>query len=107
MDSKRLRVLPEGRFYEWRCGVIRWPLEPLAEDPCLTLWITVDRRFRSPEAMGWHVRLDVFPRILAGHSVGRIVGAGTMRFSGRQRLNTEDAKHFGFEPPPDSDWKMP
>jgi hypothetical protein len=50
-------------------------------------------------AAGWHVCLDVLERQLAGHPIGRIVGADAMKFRGWQRLHAEYARQFGVETP--------
>ena len=41
----------------------------------LTLWHSIDRRFISWGAAGWHICFDVLDRLLAGEPIGRIVGA--------------------------------
>ena len=64
----------------------------------LTLWHSIDRRFISMGAAGWHICFDVLERLLAGQPIGRIVGAKAMTF-GWQRLNAEYATQFGVEPP--------
>ena len=80
-------------------GDIRWELEALGEGTRLTLWHSIDRRFVSWGAAGWHICFDVLERLLTGEPIGRIVGAEAMKFSGWQRLNTEYAKQFGIETP--------
>jgi uncharacterized protein YndB with AHSA1/START domain len=76
-------------------GDTRWELEPLDGGTRLTLWHSIDRRFISWGAAGWHISFDVLERLLAGEPIGRIVGADAMRFSGWQRLCAEYAKQFG------------
>ena len=78
---------------------IRWELEPLVGGTRLTLWHSIDRRFISWGAAGWHISFDVLERFLAGNPLGRIVGADAMKFAGWQRLNAEYAKQFGVETP--------
>ena len=78
---------------------IRWELEAHGSGTRLTLWHSIDRRFISMGAAGWHICFDVLDRMLAGNSIGRIVGADAMKFGGWQRLNAEYAKQFGIEPP--------
>ncbi len=78
---------------------IRWELEPVASGTRLTLWHSIDRRFISWGAAGWHICLDVLDRLLAGEPIGRIAGAEAMKFGGWQRLNAEYAKQFGMETP--------
>jgi hypothetical protein len=80
-------------------GDNRWELEAFGDGTRLTLWSTIDRRFISWGAAGWHIAFDVLDRLLAGQPIGRIVGADAMKFKGWQRLNVEYAKQFGMEPP--------
>ena len=78
---------------------IRWELEASGSGTRLTLWHSIDRRFISWGAAGWHISFDVLDRFLAGQPIGRIVGVEAMKFEGWQRLNAEYAKQFGMEPP--------
>jgi len=78
---------------------IRWELEPFGGGTRLMLWHSIDRRFISWGAAGWHICFDVLERLLAGEPIGRIVGADAMKFAGWQRLNAEYAKQFGVETP--------
>ena len=78
-------------------GDIRWELEELGGGTRLTLWHSIDRRFISWGAAGWHICFDVLDHLLAGEPIGRIAGADAMTF-GWQRLNTEYAEQFGVEP---------
>jgi hypothetical protein len=77
---------------------IRWELEALGAGTRLTLWHSIDRRFISWGAAGWHICFDVLARLLAGEPLGRIAGPEAMKF-GWQRLNAEYAKQFGVETP--------
>jgi uncharacterized protein YndB with AHSA1/START domain len=77
----------------------RWELEPLGGGTRLTLWATIDRRFISMGAAGWHISFDVLDRLLSGNPIGRIAGGDAMKFAGWQRLNAEYAKQFGIEAP--------
>ncbi len=61
-------------------GDIRWELEPLGSGTRLTLWHSIDRRFISWGAAGWHISLDVLDRLLSGNPIGRIAGADAMKF---------------------------
>ena len=79
-------------------GDMRWELEPLGSGTRLTLWHSIDRRFISWGAAGWHISFDVLDRLLSGNPIGRIAGADAMKF-GWQRLVGEYAKQFGTEPP--------
>ena len=83
---------------------IRWELEASGGGTRLTLWHSIDRRFISWGAAGWHISFDVLERFLAGKPLGRIVGADAMKFAGWQRLNAEYAKQFGVETP---SWSPP
>lgn len=78
---------------------IRWELEPHGGGTRLTLWATIDRRFVSMGAAGWHIALDVLDHLLDGTPIGRIAGGDAMKFEGWQRLNAEYARQFGVEPP--------
>jgi uncharacterized protein YndB with AHSA1/START domain len=85
-------------------GDIRWELEAFGGGTRLTLWHSIDRRFISWGAAGWHISLDVLDRQLGGSPIGRIVGGEAMKFAGWQRLNAEYAKQFGIETP---NWQPP
>jgi len=78
---------------------IRWELAASGGGTRLTLWHTIDRRFISWGAAGWHIAFDVLDRLLSGTPIGRIPGADAMKFSGWQRLTAEYAKQFGVETP--------
>ena len=80
-------------------GDIRWELEALGDRTRLTLWHSIDRRFISWGAAGWHISFDVLDRFLAGQPIGRMVGADVMKLAGWQRLNAEYAQQFGIETP--------
>ena len=80
-------------------GDIRWELEGVGGGTRLTLWHSIDRRFISWGAAGWHICFDVLDRLLSGTPIRRIVGADAMKFAGWQRLNAEYAKQFGVETP--------
>jgi uncharacterized protein YndB with AHSA1/START domain len=80
-------------------GDIRWELEPLGGGTRLTLWHSIDRRFISMGAAGWHIAFDALDGFLAGEPIGRIAGPDAMKFEGWQRLNAEYGKQFGVEPP--------
>jgi uncharacterized protein YndB with AHSA1/START domain len=78
---------------------IRWELEASGDGTRLTLWHSIDRRFISWGAAGWHICFDVLERLLAGKPIGRMVGPAAIRFGGWQRLNAEYARQFGVETP--------
>jgi uncharacterized protein YndB with AHSA1/START domain len=78
---------------------IRWELEALGGGTRLTLWTSIDRRWISMGAAGWHICFDVLDHLLSGTPIGRTAGPEAMKFSGWQRLNAEYAKLFGLETP--------
>jgi hypothetical protein len=78
---------------------IRWELEALGAGTRLTLWHSIDRRFVSWGAAGWHICFDVLERLLAGTPIGRIAGADAKKFGDWRRLTAEYAKQFGAEAP--------
>jgi uncharacterized protein YndB with AHSA1/START domain len=78
---------------------LRWELEPVGSGTRLTLWHSIDRRYISWGAAGWHICFDVLERLLADQPIGRIAGADAMRLEGWQRLNKEYATQFGIELP--------
>ncbi len=80
-------------------GDIRWELEAVGGGTRLTLWHSIDRRFISWGAAGWHICFDVLDHLLGGTPIGRIVGPDAMKFGDWQRLNAEYAKQFGVEAP--------
>lgn len=89
---------------DWAGGELRWQLEPAGAGTRLTLWTSIDRRFVSMGATGWHVCFDVLDRLLAGAPLGRIAGPAAMALPGWQRLHAEYAAQFGVEMPP---WTPP
>jgi uncharacterized protein YndB with AHSA1/START domain len=90
---------PKVLEYTWGGNDMRWELEALGGGTRLTLWTSIDRRFISMGAAGWHICLDVLDRLLAGRPIGRIVGPEAMKFGGWQRLHAEYAQQFGVETP--------
>src|SRR5258708_3078716 len=78
-------------------GDIRWELEAFGGGTRLTLWHSIDRRFISWGAAGWHIAFDVLDHLLSGTPIGRIGGTDAMKFAGWQRLVAEYAKQFGVE----------
>lgn len=88
---------PKLLEFSWGGQNLRWELEPLAGGRTrLTLWHTIDRRYISMGAAGWHICLDVLENLLGNHPIGRIVGIEVMKFDGWQRLNAEYASQFGI-----------
>lgn len=77
---------------------MRWELEAHGGGTRLTLWHSIDRRFISMGAAGWHICFDVMDRLLGGTPIGRLVGSDAMKF-GWQRLNAEYAAQFGVVAP--------
>ena len=73
----------------------RWELEAYNGGTRLTLWHSIDRRFISWGAAGWHIAFDVLDRLLSGTPIGRITDV--MKFEGWQRLREEYAKQFATE----------
>jgi uncharacterized protein YndB with AHSA1/START domain len=93
------KVTRADAFKELEYADYRWELEPLGGGTRLTLWTSIDRRFISMGAAGWHIAFDVLDSVLNGTPIGRIAGADAMKFAGWQRLNAEYAKLFGVEMP--------
>ncbi len=73
-------------------GDIRWKLDPLDSGTRLTLWHSIDRRFISWGAAGWHIAFDVLDRLLSGNPIGRLAGPEAMQFDAWQRLRAEYAR---------------
>jgi uncharacterized protein YndB with AHSA1/START domain len=90
---------PKLLEFNWGGQDIRWELEPLGAGTRLTIWHSINRGFISMGAAGWHICFDVLDRFLAGHPIGRIVGADALTLGDFQRLNAEYAKQFGVKPP--------
>jgi uncharacterized protein YndB with AHSA1/START domain len=90
---------PKVLEYNWGGNDVRWELEAFGGGTRLTLWTSIDRRFISMGAAGWHICLDVLDHLISGTPIGRIVGPEAMKFGGWQRLNAEYARQFGVEIP--------
>jgi uncharacterized protein YndB with AHSA1/START domain len=90
---------PRVLEYNWGGFAMRWELEGVGGGTRLTLWHTIDRRYISMGAAGWHICLDVLDHLLGGDPMGRIVAGDAIKFGGWQRLNTEYAAQFGIEAP--------
>ncbi len=84
--------------FNWGDMDIRWELEPVGSGTRLTLWHSIDRRFISMGAAGWHICFDVLDRLLIGTPIGRIVAGEAMKFDW-PRLNSEYARQFGIQTP--------
>lgn len=78
-------------------GDMRWELEPRGSGTRLTLWHSIDRRYVTWGAAGWHICFDVLERLLAGKPIGRIAGGDAMKSRWWQRLVAEYAQQFGAE----------
>jgi len=78
---------------------MRWELEAFGGGTRLTLWASIDRRFISMGAAGWHIAFDVLDHLLSGTPIGPIAGGDAMKCEGWQRLNAEYAKQFGIKAP--------
>ncbi len=76
---------------------VRWELEPRGNGTRLTLWHSIDRRYISWGAAGWHICFDVLDRFLANDPIGRIAGPEAMKIAGWQQLTAEYAKQFKGE----------
>lgn len=99
-ETKVMRAdAPKVLEYTWGGNDMRWELEAHDGGTRLTLWTSIDRRFISMGAAGWHICLDVLDRLLSRTPIGRIVGPEAMKFGHWQRLNKEYAKQFGIETP--------
>jgi uncharacterized protein YndB with AHSA1/START domain len=89
---------PRVLEYNWGDFEIRWELEARGGGTRLTLWHTIDRRFISMGAAGWHICFDVLDHLLGGAPLGRIVAGEAMKFDW-PRLNSEYALQFGIKAP--------
>jgi uncharacterized protein YndB with AHSA1/START domain len=87
---------PKLLEYKWGDGDMRWQLEPLGAGTRLTLWHSIDRRYISWGAAGWHICFDVLDRFLVGEPIGRMAGPATTQMDGWRRLTAEYAKQFGI-----------
>jgi uncharacterized protein YndB with AHSA1/START domain len=88
---------PKVLEYNWGGNDMRWELEATGDGTRLTLWTSIDRRYISMGAAGWHICFDVLERHLGGRAIGRMVGMEVMKFAGWQRLHAEYAKQFESE----------
>ncbi len=95
-EAKVTRVEPPSLL---EFGDMRFELEAFGNGTRLTLWHSIDRRFISWGAAGWHICFDVLDRRLGGQPIERIAGADAMKLTGWRQLNAEYAKQFGVETP--------
>jgi hypothetical protein len=77
---------------------IRWELDSTNEGTRLTLWHSIDRRYISWGAAGWHIAFDVLDGLLGGNPIGRMAGPNAMHLNGWKQLTAEYAKQFAVEP---------
>lgn len=83
--------------YTWGPDLLQWRLEAIDEGTRLTLRHTVSDRALGPKvAAGWHLCLVVADAMLAGESIGRIVGEDAMDYRW-QELHDEYAERLGIE----------
>jgi uncharacterized protein YndB with AHSA1/START domain len=90
---------PKVLEYDFGGNDMRWELEAVGGGTRLTLWMSIDRRYVSMGAAGWHICFDVLDHLLNGTPIGRIAGMEAMKFEGWQRLHAEYAQQFGIELP--------
>jgi uncharacterized protein YndB with AHSA1/START domain len=88
---------PEVLEYNWGGNDMRWKLEASGGGTRLTLWTSIDRRFISMGAAGWHVCLDVLDHLIGGNPIGRIAGPAAMKVPGWQQLHAEYTRQFASE----------
>lgn len=88
---------PKVLEYTWGGNAMRWELEAVAGGTRMTLWTSIDRKFVSMGAAGWHICFDVLDRMLEGDPVGRMAGIEVMKFEGWQQLSAQYAKQFAAE----------
>jgi uncharacterized protein YndB with AHSA1/START domain len=88
---------PTVLVYDWGGNDVRWELERVGGGTRLTLWTSIDHRFISMGAAGWHICFDVLDHLLSETPIGRIAGGDAMKFDCWQRLNAEYAKQFAVE----------
>jgi uncharacterized protein YndB with AHSA1/START domain len=87
---------PRVLEYNWGEHDMRWELEATGAGTRLTLWHSIDRRFISMGAAGWHICFDVLNHLLDGTPMGRIVAGDAMKFEW-SRLNGEYEEQFRLE----------
>jgi uncharacterized protein YndB with AHSA1/START domain len=85
--------------YNWGGYDMRFELTATGNGSRLTLWTSIDRRYISMGAAGWHVCFDVLNQLLLGTPIGRTVGPDAMKVSGWQKLVGEYSKQFKSETP--------
>jgi len=99
-ETKVIRAeAPKVLEYGWGANDMKWDLEPWGTGTRLKLWATIDRRYISMGAAGWHICFDILDHLLSGTPLGRMAGPEAMKFGGWQRLHAEYVKQLGVEPP--------
>jgi len=88
---------PKFLEYNWGGFDMKWELAPNGSGTRLTLWTSIDRRFISMGAAGWHVCFDVLSQLLDGDPMGRTVGPECLKVNGWQKLIGEYSKQFKTE----------
>ncbi len=78
-------------------GDLRWELEAVENGTRLTLWHSIDHRFISWGAAGWHICFDVLDHLLSETPIGRMAGGEAMKVDAWKRLTGEYAKQFGVK----------
>ena len=68
-DPAHLREWAPFEADNWGGNDMRWELENLGGGTRLTLWTSIDRRFISMGAAGWHICFDALERLLAGEPI--------------------------------------
>lgn len=89
---------PRVLEYNWGDNDIRWELEAFGGGTRLTLWYSLDRRYISMGAAGWHICFDVLDYLLSGTPIGRIVASDALKFDWT-RLSSEYARQFDIQAP--------
>jgi uncharacterized protein YndB with AHSA1/START domain len=85
--------------YNWGGYDMRFELAAVGSGTRLTLWTSIDRRYISMGAAGWHVCFDVLDHMLGGTPVGRTVGPDAMKVNGWAKLVGEYTRQFKSETP--------
>jgi hypothetical protein len=97
--TSETRVTRAEAPYVLELSDMRWQLERSGGGTRLTLWHSIDRRFITWGAAGWHICLDVLHGLLSGSPPGRIAGPSAMKSDAWPRLTAEYAREFGLEVP--------
>jgi len=99
-ETKVIRAeAPKVLEYGWGANDMKWELEASGSGTRLKLWASIDRRYISMGAAGWHICFDVLDHLLSGTPLGRMAGPESMKLPAWQRLHAEYIKELGVEPP--------